>query len=163
MTDTTTHHQGSTTDVERSSRRGGLALDDWFDRWPGLFTRRWPEAFGALPFAESFRVEERTESDGTIVIRAELPGVDPDDGIEVTVDGKRLTIRAHREERSEDRENDTVRSEVRYGSMVRSFRLPEGADEDSISATCDSGILEVRVPCAGEPPAPKSIPVGKNG
>jgi HSP20 family protein len=161
MTENTANSEPATTDVERSSRRGGLGLDEWFDRWPELFTRRWPETFGALPFAESFRVEERTESDGTIVIRAELPGVDPDDGIEVTVDSGRLTIRAHREERSEDRENETLRSEFRYGSMVRSFRLPDGADEDSISATCDSGILEVSVPCTGESPTPKSIPVGK--
>lgn len=160
MTEKTTNRT-ATADLERSSRRPVLALDDWFDRWPDLFARRWPEAFAALPFFESFRVEERTDSDGTVVIRAELPGVDPDDGIDVSVDGGRLTIEAHREERSEDRENETFRSEFRYGSLVRSFRLPDGADEDAITAKCESGILEVRIPCTTEAPAPKSIPVGR--
>jgi HSP20 family protein len=100
----------------------------------------WP---GTLPFGsgQTFRVEDFTE-DGKYMIRAELPGVDPEDDVEVTVDAGMLTIRAERrEETKQDRH-----SEFKYGSMTRSISLPEGADPDQITATYDKGILEVTVP-----------------
>jgi HSP20 family molecular chaperone IbpA len=45
--------------------------------------------------AQTFRVEDYTE-DGTYMIRAELPGVDPDKDVEVTVESGLLTIHAER-------------------------------------------------------------------
>jgi HSP20 family protein len=108
-------------------------LLDWLDTpWPAL-----------LPFrpGETFRVEEYTD-DGTYVIRAELPGVDPEKDVEVTVDSGVLTINAQRrEETKRDR-----RSEFRYGSLTRSVSLPEATDQDKIRASYDNGILEVTVP-----------------
>ena len=96
-----------------------------------------------LPFAHAhtFRVEDYAEDD-RYVVRAELPGLDPEKDIEVTVDAGVLTIHA---ERREERK-ETHRSEFRYGSLTRSVRLPAGADAEKITASYDKGILEVSVP-----------------
>jgi HSP20 family protein len=112
-------------------------------RFPDLLD--WLEApwSALLPFgpAQTFRVEDYTE-DGTYKIRAELPGLDPDKDVEVTVESGVLTIHAERrEETKEDRH-----SEFRYGSLTRSVSLPAGADPEKITAKYGNGILEVTVP-----------------
>jgi HSP20 family protein len=86
------------------------------------------------------RVEDYVE-DGTYVLRAELPGVDPEKDIEVTVSKGILTISAHRQEEHEGKH----RSEFRYGAFARSVTLPERSDEDRIRASYDRGVLEVVV------------------
>jgi len=108
-------------------------LFDWLDSpWSA-----W-RPFGS---AQTFRVEDYTE-DGKYLVRAELPGLDPDKDVEVTVESGILTIHAERrEETKEDR-----RSEFRYGSLTRTVALPEGADPDKITAKYDKGILEVSIP-----------------
>ena len=95
--------------------------------------------------------------DGTYVLRAELPGVDPEKDIEVMVSKGVLMISAHRQEETEGKH----RSEFRYGAFTRSVTLPEGADEDHIRASYDSGILEVVVTLKdqGAEKAQKRIPV----
>jgi HSP20 family protein len=102
------------------------------------------------------RVEDYVK-DGTYVLRAELPGVDPEKDIEVTVSKGVLTISAQRQEEAKDKH----RTEFHYGAFVRSVTLPESADEDHIRASYDSGILEVAVTlkdqAAGK--APKRVPV----
>jgi predicted unusual protein kinase regulating ubiquinone biosynthesis (AarF/ABC1/UbiB family)/HSP20 family molecular chaperone IbpA len=96
-----------------------------------------------LPFtaAQTFRVEEVVQ-DNRYVIRAELPGLDPEQDIEVTVDGRTLTIYAER--RQEDKE--PYRSEFRYGSLTRLIRLPAKVDATDITARYGKGVLEVSVP-----------------
>jgi HSP20 family protein len=164
----TKHAAKPTTEVDVAERSpsvwgrpfGQIGFDEWFDRWPEVFARRWPESFRGFPMMEpSFKLEEFTEDDGTFVLRAELPGIDPDENLEITVEDGQMTISANREERSEEHENGNYRSEFRYGSLVRSVRLPDGADEEAITATFKDGILEVRVPHNGELPAVKTISV----
>ncbi len=115
----------------------------------------------ALPFgaAHTFRVEDYTE-DGTYTIRAELPDLDPEKDVEVTVESGMLTIHAeHREETKQDRH-----SEFKYGSLTRSVSLPEGADADKITASYDKGILTVTIPVPeGARPAARKIAVGHAG
>ncbi|MCV7100678.1 Hsp20/alpha crystallin family protein [Mycobacterium palustre] len=86
------------------------------------------------------RLEDEME-DGHYVVRAEMPGVDPAKDIDITVRDGQLTIKA---ERSEKKDFDG-RSEFSYGSFVRSVSLPTGADEGSIEATYDKGILTISV------------------
>ena len=108
-------------------------LADWLESpWAG------PPQFTA---AHSFRAEEMTR-DNRYVIRAELPGLDPDKDIEVTVEGRTLTI--HAERRQED--NGPYRSEFRYGSLTRLFRLPARVDANDVTARYERGVLEVSVP-----------------
>jgi HSP20 family protein len=87
---------------------------------------------------QAIRVEDGVR-DNHYVVRAELPGVDPDKDVDVTVDNGVLTIRAERREEN----RDARRSEFRYGAMVRSLTLPTGVSEDDVRATYEQGILEV--------------------
>jgi HSP20 family protein len=108
--------------------------------------------------SHGIRVEDYVK-DGSYVIRAELPGVDPEKDVEVTVSKGVLTISAHRQEESEGKH----RSEFRYGAFARSVTLPEGADEDHIQASYDMGILEVVVKIKDRADdAPRRVPVRLN-
>jgi HSP20 family molecular chaperone IbpA len=93
--------------------------------------------------------------DGRYVVRADLPGVDPDRDVEVKVDGDVLTI--HGERHEEKRENG--HSEVRYGSFTRNIRLPNGASAGDVEARYDAGVLEVTVPMTQSPTEPITVPV----
>jgi HSP20 family molecular chaperone IbpA len=99
-------------------------------------------------------VESYTEG-GKYVVRADLPGVDPEKDIEVKVDGDVLTI--HGERHEEERENG--HSEVRYGSFTRSVRLPKGATAGDVAATYDAGVLVVTVPMSEAPAEPIKVAV----
>ncbi len=105
-----------------------------------------PELFDWLesPFAtlrpQMIRLEEYTE-DGRYVLRAELPGIDPDKDVEITVSDGVLTIHGERKEE----EKEGRRTEFRYGSFTRSVTLPAGADENDINAVYEKGILTVTV------------------
>jgi HSP20 family molecular chaperone IbpA len=99
-------------------------------------------------------VESYTE-DGKFVVRADLPGVDPEKEIEVKVDGDVLTIHGERHEE----EHDNGHSEVRYGSFTRSVRLPKGATAGDVVATYDAGVLVVTVPMAEAAAEPIKVPV----
>lgn len=102
------------------------------------------------------RVEELHEDD-TLVVRADLPGVDPDDDVRVEVADGVLHIEAHREESEKHKGSGGYRSEFRYGAFVRDMRLPTGVDTGSIQASYHDGILEVRVPW----PEAAKVPVTK--
>ena len=93
----------------------------------------------------SMRMEEFVE-DGSCVIRAELPGVDPDKDVEITVSDGMVHLQAHREERKEEDRPDGYHSEFRYGMFERTVRLPVGATEADVKATYKDGVLEVRIP-----------------
>jgi len=93
--------------------------------------------------------------EGVYEVRAELPGVDPTDDIEVTVRDGQLTIKAERTQTSESNGH----SEFSYGSFVRTVALPAGADEDEIHATYDRGILTVSVPLSEDQPSEKHVEV----
>ena len=116
------------------------AQRDWFSEWPSMFAHRWPELFGGrLPELfeaglgrHGIRVEEHEEDD-RLVIRAELPDVDPENDIEITVSNNQLRLRARREQRSEVKEKDRFRSEFSYGSFERTVQLPMNATEDNPS------------------------------
>jgi HSP20 family protein len=111
---------------------------------------------GRLP--EVIRVEEYVDGE-TYVIRAELPGLDPNKDIELSVDDGVLHLRAERKERTEEERPDGFRSEFRYGRMSRSVRLPEGASDADVTATYKDGILEVRMPAPAEAPVSTSKPI----
>jgi len=111
---------------------------------------------------ELIKVEQFTE-DGTFVLRAEMPGIDPDKDVEITVEGDLLHIRAERREEEETTERDFHRRELRYGSFARTVPLPEGVDDAGITAAYTDGILEVRAPLPPEPTEGEArrVPVGR--
>ena len=84
--------------------------------------------------------------DGRYVVRAELPGIDPEKDLELTVSRGVLTITARRQEEAEGKRGP----EFRYGELTRTVTLPKGTDEDHIQASYDRGILEVVVSLKNE-------------
>ncbi|MCV2395773.1 Hsp20/alpha crystallin family protein [Actinotalea sp. M2MS4P-6] len=114
----------------------------------------------SLVGAEPMRVEEVRDGEH-LVVRAELPGIDPDKDVAITIDDGVLTISAERTARSEEKEKDSYRSEFHYGSFSRTLPLPSGATDADVTATYKDGVLEVRVPVPAEPPTPtaRTVPV----
>jgi HSP20 family protein len=105
------------------------------------------------------RVEEFAE-DGTLVVRADLPGIDPDKDVEVILADHLLTIEAERREEEKTEQRRYVWSELRYGSFSRTIAVPEGVTEPDIKASYQDGVLEVRIPYPGAKPAIK-VPIAK--
>ena len=133
----------------------------------------WPELFG-WPFGEEGRgLAERLfgwkedlprveayQEDGELVIRAEMPGIDPAQDVDIAVADGMLTIKAERREEKKREDKAGYRSEFRYGMFRRTVQLPPGVKEDDIKAAYADGILEVRAPAAETPtPAVRKIPV----
>lgn len=142
-------------DLEPASR----GMDAWFDRWADSIGFRLPEFWGPGRDARGvLRIEEIVDDDG-LTIRGELPGIDPNEDVEITVENGRLTINAERRQHEESKEGDRRRTEFRYGSYRRTLSLPAGADTSAISANYDDGILEVRVPVDGAKAEAARIPV----
>ncbi|QCB97711.1 Hsp20/alpha crystallin family protein [Arthrobacter sp. PAMC25564] len=106
---------------------------------------------GELPMTSSIKVEQFLDG-STLVVRAEVPGIDPDKDVDVSVSEGMLHIKAEREEKSEHKSKSGYRSEFRYGSFSRSIALPPGAKEEDITASYKDGVLEVRSP------APTAVP-----
>lgn len=134
-------------------------LDRLFDEWMRMQPMR--RLLGAeTPGEEIIRVDEYRDDD-VQVIRAELPGIDPDKDVELTVTNGMLRINAERRTEEQTEEKGVIRREMRYGSFTRSLPLAEGATDDDIDASYKNGVLEIRVPVA-QPvarPEPKMIPV----
>jgi HSP20 family molecular chaperone IbpA len=109
-----------------------------------LIPRLWAEMtdwFEQDMMPRGIRLEDRI-TDTEYTVRAELPGLDPDKDIQLTVAHGVLTIRAERNEQTQT----TYRTEFRYGVFERSVRLPANADESKIKANYRNGILEITVP-----------------
>ena len=100
------------------------------------------------------RLEDEVK-DGSYEIRAELPGIDPVKDVDVTIRDGQLTIKAERSEKKES----NGRSEFAYGTFMRSVTLPPGADEDSVKASYDKGILTVSVPLTEAKPVEKHVTI----
>ncbi len=130
--------------------------------WPSLlpdrpffdFDRGWLD----LMTETTIRVEEFQE-DGQMVVRAEVPGADPDKDIEITKSDStlRISVQRHKEEKTESRRH--YRSEFQYGSFVRTVTLPAGTAEQDIKAEYKDGILEVRIPMIAAKVKQERIPI----
>jgi HSP20 family protein len=82
---------------------------------------------------------------GKLVIRAELPGVDPKD-VDITVTGDQLTIRGTREQRIDEQSRSFIHREFSYGSFERTVRLPGGVTGEDVKASYRNGVLELTMP-----------------
>ncbi|MFJ4205676.1 Hsp20/alpha crystallin family protein [Streptomyces sviceus] len=126
--------------------------------WPTL-----PDLFGWLengipvthvaPGTHGIRIEERL-TDEAYVLQAELPGIDPDKDVEITVSEGMLTLRADREETKDKRH-----TEFRYGTFTRCVRLPAGAEGDEATAEYKDGVLTITVPVPEKKEGARTIPV----
>jgi HSP20 family protein len=94
--------------------------------------------------------------DGHLVVRADIPGIKPEE-IEIEVDDGMLTVSGKHEESTEDKDDQFVRRERRYGAFMRRLALPEGVDAKKIKATTKDGVLEVTVPLPKDTPKPEPV------
>jgi HSP20 family protein len=134
-------------------------IDRMFDVWPLMRPFRFPTLMMRRIPDEFIRVEEY-EEDGVVVVRAELPGIDPDKDVDVTITDGMLRIEAERRQEEHKEGTGYVRREMSYGSFTRTLPLPEGVSEADIEASYKDGILEIRVPVP-EPVTGTKIPISK--
>ena len=86
---------------------------------------------------------------GHLVVRADVPGIKPEE-IEIKAEEGMLTISGKHEEATETEDERFVRRERRYGAFSRTMPLPEGVDPKKIKATTHDGLLEVTIPLPKE-------------
>jgi HSP20 family protein len=101
--------------------------------WPGFLggERGWPAV-------------DVSESEKEITIRAELPGVDPNE-LDVSVTNNQVVIGGEKKETQETKEKGYYHSEARYGSFRRVIPLPEGADSEKVDAQYAHGVLTLKI------------------
>jgi HSP20 family protein len=107
------------------------------------------ETASTVAWIPSVDVHEETER---YVVRADLPGVGPDD-IEITAEAGVLTIKGERKASAEKTAGSYQRVERVAGNFVRRFTLPEAAQTDAIKATHVNGVLELSIPKQVKPEA----------
>ena len=121
----------------------------WFDTVPNWLA----------PY-DTIRVEEELRDDA-YVVRAEAPGIDPDEDAEVWIADGVLHIEVERECETRATDGD-FRSEFRYGSFQRAITLPEGVTPDDVKATYADGVLEVRLPKRAIESHRATVPITKS-
>jgi HSP20 family protein len=97
------------------------------------------------------------EQDGNIVLKAELPGIDPKD-VDVRVENNILTLRGERKLDNEVKRESYHRVERSYGTFIRSFTLPNMIDTEKIKAEYKDGVLRMILPKKDEA-KPKQISI----
>jgi HSP20 family protein len=134
--------------------------DRWPDRWPDRWFDRIFDADAMLD-SSMIHVEEFVDAN-MFVMRAELPGIDPDRDVEITVTDDQVRLRAERrmDEHHEDRQG--YRSEFRYGSLRRTIPLPVGTQADQVQASYRDGILEVRLPIGSVSENGHKVPISRD-
>jgi HSP20 family protein len=98
---------------------------------------------------------EIVESADELSFAIEVPGLRPDD-IELTIENNVLTVSG--EKQQQQTEHNYRLAERRYGRFSRSFRLPATVDTNRVHASCEHGVLTIRLPRA-EAAKPRRIPV----
>jgi HSP20 family protein len=113
----------------------------------GISGRRWIPAM------------DLTETDDSLVLRADLPGVDEDD-VSIEVKDGVLQISGERKDEREQKGEGFHRVERSFGRFSRALNLPDGVEPDKVEANFDNGVLEVRIP-KPEETQPTRVQIGK--
>lgn len=92
-----------------------------------------------VPAVDIFEEKDR------FVVRADLPGVNPND-IDVNMENGVLTVSGERDNEERSEFEGVSRIERVSGRFLRRFTLPETADADAIKAKSSNGILEISIP-----------------
>ncbi len=131
--------------VDVASQIENMFNDFW--RWP--YAER--QMNGYVPATDI----EETDKEFRIVF--ELPGMEKKD-IKVSVEDNVLTVSGERKDRTEEKDKNYVRSEIRCGTFSRSFSLPRTVDVNNVAADYKDGLLTVSLQKTEES-KPKEIEV----
>jgi HSP20 family protein len=138
-----------------------------FDCGPAVaqnqFERFLREAFS--PVSGEGNVSTRTwappvdiyENGDNLVLKAELPGINPDD-VEIRVEDNTLYLKGERKSEKDVKEQNYHRIERSYGAFARSFSLPNSVDADKVTANFQDGVLTLTMP-KKEEAKPKTIKI----
>jgi HSP20 family protein len=110
--------------------------------------------FFEWPTMEPFKGEwapplDVSETKENVVVKAEIPGVDPKE-IDISLSDGFLTVRGERKQEKEEKEEDYFVVERSYGSFSRSVRLPHEVKSDKIKANYKDGVLKITLPKSEE-------------
>ena len=121
----------------------------------------WEDFFGGQELMSSeglwLPAIDISETKEAIIVRAELPGMDPKE-IEINLTGDVLTIKGEKRQKTEEKDENFHRIETRYGAFQRSIRVPVSVDSGKIQAKYDKGVLKITLP-KREEARPKQIEV----
>jgi len=130
------------------------------DNFDDLVRRTWGNAPATSSTGFVPPVELISRGDD-VLIRLELPGIDPQD-LDIEVSPGKLTIRGERKIANQSERDGVLVRELRYGSFHRQFALPEGVDDSAVEANYENGMLEMLVRgVVRRPPEPKKIEIRK--
>lgn len=123
--------------------RGSLLNDFFRDMSPGFYVR--PLHGDPLPDQVQIKIDVK-ENDQAYTVHAEVPGVSKED-IHVSLDGAVVMLRAEVKQHDAQTKDDKVlRSERYFGSITRSFQLPQDIDQAQAKARYENGILTLTLP-----------------
>jgi HSP20 family protein len=112
-------------------------FDRFFDDWQDGHERAWTPAIDVV------------REDDHLVLRADLPGIKPEE-VSIEVEDDILRVSGEHRESKEEKDKRYVRRERRYGSFSRSMALPVGVDAKKIRAKTHDGVVEVTIPLPEE-------------
>lgn len=127
---------------------------EWFEHWEPLRWLAEQREQAAIP------VEVYSEHDH-LVVRAELPGIDPDRDVRLDVHDDHLRVRVDRRRGSAEPGRHVYRSELHYGAFSRTIPLPVDTRTDEVTAVYADGILTVRLPLDQAGGTGTTIPVSR--
>ena len=129
----------------------GREMDDLFNRFLSGEMPSSPSWSGFNVPTDVFHLDDK------LVIRMDLPGVNPDD-VEVTVQEQTLLINGKRSFPFDAESVRFVRRGSFYGDFTQKVALGRGLDLEQISANYDNGVLELTIPYSAEV-QPKKISI----
>lgn len=101
------------------------------------------------------------ETHDSFVIKAAMPGIDPND-VDISVDDDVLTISGESQQKEESQDENYIRRELRYGSFQRSLRLPPTVNPEEAKVHFEHGILKLTLPKKPEARA-RSLKITQQG
>jgi HSP20 family protein len=122
----------------------------------------WRPSLAFTPDRPHMPVVDVFSRNGDMVVRVELPGIDPEKDVKVTLEEGMLDVKGERKQEKEIKEEGYYRKESAYGAFERRIPVPAGIKDSDLKADYKDGVLEVVVTGAAKAapkPAIKEIPI----
>lgn len=133
--------------MEKNSWRPGkqeTVVESLKSEFNQLFERFWSGQMEPMQLGRWTPAIDVSETEDSVLVHVEVPGVEPT-GVDITIEGDVLTIRGEKQELPRDAKQNFLRVERRYGTFVRSIRLPTAVTADRAEAHTHHGVLEIRM------------------
>ncbi len=139
-------------------RRGGVGTrrpKDIFDLMQEVVDTSFSDLY---PPEGSFPAVDVSETDNSVTVTAEIPGMKPED-IDLSIENDTLVIQGEKKQEQRDEKENRLRVERSYGSFYRAVPLPCKCKEEDIKASFKNGVLSVEMPKETEQARGKKISI----